>query len=124
MPDPDFLIRQNDTASLIYATLTDEDDQLVSIESAAVVFQMAPIGGGPVKVQAEATNEQSGDAISGTNVGEVSYEWQTGDTDTPGLYLAEWEVTFTDESVETFPNGGYTLVRITAEVATAAEVGP
>jgi hypothetical protein len=123
MPDPDFLIRANDTASVIYATLTDEDDEPVGIEGATVVFQMTPISGGTVKVQAEATNEQVGDDIDGSNIGDVSYEWQAGDTDTPGLYLAEWEVTYTDTTVESFPNGGYTLVRVTAEVATA-EVGP
>ena len=36
--------------------------------------------------------------------GVVRYDWQSGDTDTPGTYYVEFEVTYQDLSVETFPN--------------------
>lgn len=40
----------------------------------------------------------------GDVAGEVVYEWQPGDTDIEGGYIAEVEVTFEDGSKETFPN--------------------
>jgi Rib/alpha/Esp surface antigen-like repeat protein len=34
----------------------------------------------------------------------VRYALQNGDTDTPGTYKAEYQVTFPDGSIETFKN--------------------
>jgi hypothetical protein len=42
--------------------------------------------------------------------------WQAADTTTPGLYNAEWEVTFTDGTVATFPNERYLLVEMKADL--------
>ncbi len=112
MPDADFYIKQNDEASILTATLTDEYAVAVNIMGAAVLFQMAPIQGGVV-VGGTAVNLDAGTATRGM----VSYDWSTGQTATPGLYLGEWQVTFAGGTVQTFPNDGYTLVRIMAEVA-------
>lgn len=113
MPDAEFYIRQNDTASPITATLTDEAGAAIELTGATIKFQMAPIQGGAVKVSATATNLDTGPA----NRGQVSYQWTTGQTDTAGLYLGEWQVTFAGGAKQTFPNDGYTLVRVTGEVA-------
>ena len=44
----------------------------------------------------------------------VQYSWQAGDTDTPGLYIAEWVITYTALSQsETAPNDVYMTVSIT-----------
>jgi len=44
--------------------------------------------------------------------GAVEYQWQPGDTSKSGIYEAEWEVTYFDNSVETFPNDGYVEIEI------------
>lgn len=115
MPDPDFVLRQNDTASQIAATLTDDDGNAVSIQSATVRFNMKPIAGGPSKVAAAATNAQVGDGTDGSK-GHVLYQWLAANTDTAGLYVAEWQVTFAGSAIQTFPNDRNLLVRITPEI--------
>lgn len=44
--------------------------------------------------------------------GEVSYAWADGDTDTPDLYEAEFQVTYIDGRKQTFPNEGHFAVRV------------
>jgi hypothetical protein len=48
--------------------------------------------------------------------GDVSYQWQAGDTDEPGMFEAEWEVTFGDGTIETFPNDGYIDIHIMSDI--------
>jgi uncharacterized protein YfaS (alpha-2-macroglobulin family) len=45
--------------------------------------------------------------------GVVRYSWGTDDTDEAGRYRAEFEVTYADGSVETFPNDGFHDVVLT-----------
>lgn len=110
MPEPDFVLRQGDTASVIRATLTDADDNPVDLNAADVEFHMRPIGGTALTVDATAT-------IDSPSGGSVSYQWGTADTTTPGLYVAEWEVIYAGGDQQTFPNAGYTLVMITEQLA-------
>lgn len=44
--------------------------------------------------------------------GEVTYAWQPGDTDQPGRYLAEFEVVYSDGTIQSFPTDGYIDCRI------------
>ncbi|MCZ7536283.1 MAG: hypothetical protein M5T61_10385 [Acidimicrobiia bacterium] len=76
---------------------------------------MIPVGGGTAKVDAAAVNEQNGDGSDGSK-GDVSYAWVAGNTDTAGLFLGSWVVTFAGGAVQTYPNGGYVLIRITPAV--------
>lgn len=112
MPNDEFLLRQNDTASAITVTLTDEDGNPVDIAGATVTFRMTPVGGGTAKVDAAAVNDQNGDGSDGSK-GDVSYAWLAADTDTAGLFLGSWVVTFAGGAVQTYPNGGYVLIRVT-----------
>ena len=48
--------------------------------------------------------------------GRISYQWLAGDTDTPGVFQVEIEVTFSDETVATFPSDGYHQLTILAEI--------
>lgn len=49
--------------------------------------------------------------------GVVQYDWLTGDTATAGFYEAEFEVTYADSTIETFPNRGYIPVNIDGDIA-------
>ena len=101
------------TASAIFATLEDSNADPVDIEAATVMFKMAAIGGGTTVVAAVATNAQIGAGTTDASIGAVVYDWASGGVPgTAGRYIAEWEVTFSNGSVQTFPNGGYMLVDV------------
>lgn len=55
------------------------------------------------------------DAVNGV----VEYRWAIGDTDTPGMYLAEWEVLWNDSTIETFPTLFQDVVRIGGDLDNA-----
>lgn len=42
----------------------------------------------------------------------VSYQWTLADTDTPGLYYGQFEVTYADGKKESFPNDMPHIIRI------------
>lgn len=105
-----FYIKQNDTGPAIAGTLERPDGTAVVVTGAAVRFHLRARGGTSTKVDAVAT-------ILNGAAGSVKYDWQVGDTDTGGYFEAEWEVTYSDGSVETFPNYGNQPVIISLEIA-------
>ena len=109
----DFTIKTHDTAPFIAQTLLDWTGNPVDIAGASVIFVMSAFGEDPQFVLSEpASNDQTGDHLTDGSTGYVSYEWQDGDTDVAGAYVAEWEVTFLNGEVETFPNGGHVDIAI------------
>jgi len=50
------------------------------------------------------------------DAGIVTYSWQDGDTDETGMFEAEWEVTYSDNSIETFPNDRYIDIEIIGDI--------
>jgi len=58
-------------------------------------------------------NLVNGDAVvsDGEN-GTAYYAWNAEDTANAGSFKAEFEVTYTDGSIETFPNDGYITIEI------------
>lgn len=104
-----FSIKQNDTGPAMLATLQDASGAAVNITGALVRFHMRQIGSTQVKVDAAATIVSSLD-------GAVRYNWLAADTDTIGSYQAEFEVTYADASIETFPNDGYIRVEIIDDI--------
>lgn len=105
-----FYIKQNDTSPFLLATLKDGNDNLIDLTSATVRFHMRPIGSTTVTVDAAAV-------VVNEDQGAVKYVWDAADTDTVGSYQAEFEVTYYDGSIETFPNDGYIRVEITDDIA-------
>ena len=103
-----FRIKQNDTSPSLEATLSDANLVPVDITSATVMLHMKAVGGSVV------LDEQM--TITSDLGGVVQYDWQAGDTATVGTYYVEFEVTYADASVETFPNTGSLPLIITREL--------
>ncbi|MDB4512077.1 BppU family phage baseplate upper protein [Arenicella sp.] len=103
-----FYIKQNDTSPSILATLKDANDTPVNLTAADVRIHIKDLVGS-IKVDAEmqVINAPSGIA---------RYDWLPADTDTSGTYSVEFEVTYTDGSIETFPNTGSLALVITKEL--------
>lgn len=104
-----FYIKQNDTGPAIVATLQDANGNAINLTGAGVRFHMRSVSGGNPVVDAAATVVT---ALSGI----VRYNWVAADTDTVGTYQAEFEVTYADASIETFPNDGYIAVQIIDDI--------
>jgi uncharacterized protein YfaS (alpha-2-macroglobulin family) len=104
-----FTIRQNDTSPSLQATLKDFEGTPIPISGATVQFHMKSIDG-TLKVDQQMT-------ITDADNGVVQYDWQSGDTDTQGSYYVEFEVTYSDGSIETFPNKGNLSVVVTKELS-------
>jgi hypothetical protein len=99
----DFVIRQGDTAprlsqELPVDDLTDADVRL-HLHGLTVVDDR--------DLEAEVDDDGS----------TVFYDWAPEDTELAGYYSAEWQVTFADGKVQTFPSGGVYLVQVVEQVA-------
>ena len=103
-----FSIKQNDTSPSLQATLKDAAQSPVILSGATVKFHMKSVDG-TVKVDQPMT-------ITDANGGVVQYDWQAVDTDTVGTYYVEFEVTYADTSIETFPNNGNRVVSVVREL--------
>ena len=107
----DFHIKQDDLMPELTATLTDADDDVVDVTNATIRFHMRPKGSLTPKVDAAATKVDEAN-------GQVKYTWIAGDTDTPGDFLGEFEITWTSGSKpQRVPNEGYITIQIDAKIA-------
>jgi len=107
----DFVIKKSGLLPVITATLKDANGDPVDLTGIPVKFIMRRVNAATPKVNAAAVVD--GDQVS--NKGGVSYPWVGTDTDTGGVYEAEWEGTFVGKKM-TFPNDGYNVIRITDEL--------
>lgn len=105
----DYTVKSADAGTAIEAVLK-QNGNLVDLTGATVRFLMAPASDlTDSKVNAAAT-------IDNAAGGAVSYTWAAADLDTPGNYVAEWEVTFADGSISTFPSAVYNTIEILADL--------
>jgi hypothetical protein len=106
----DFSLKTGDTSPAIKYQLQDDDGNSVGISNFNEIrFRMR----GATEPTLAVDDDTAG-AVAVTNAteGEVKYEWQSDDTDEWGEYYAEWEVEYSDGTVETFPNDGYIQIEI------------
>lgn len=103
-----FYIKQNDTSPSVLATLKDATDTAVNLTAASVRIHMRDVAGSlKIDSAVEIINAQNG---------VIRYDWLAADTDTAGTYYVEFEVTYTDGAIETFPNTGKEVVIIQPEL--------
>ena len=98
-------IKRGDTSPALRVALKPET---VSLVGATASFQMR-YRRGAIKVDASAIIESSDPPV-------VRYNWSGSDTDTSGVFDAEFRVTYADGSIETFPNNGFIVVRVKEDV--------
>jgi len=101
-----FYIKRNDTSPAIKYQL----DPKVDLTDASVVFNMARAGGAPV------VNRGAAEIVGDPTDGIVSYSWSGADTEQAAQFRGEFEVTYADGEVETFPNDGYIRILITSDL--------
>lgn len=111
----EWFFKEGDHGEHITAQMLNDVGSAVPLFGASVRFHMrlAMVAGAPVpatKVDADAIVL---DALSAL----VQYTLSAMDTDTPGDYDVEWEVTFTDGTQQTFPAPGYDRVLISDQLA-------
>lgn len=100
-----FLIKQNDTSPSIRYALSPAS---VNILGATVRFHMS--GDDVLEVDKLAVIEQVSPPI-------VRFDWEAGDTAIAGSKKAEFEITYLNGKVETYPNDGFIPIKVTPELA-------
>jgi hypothetical protein len=110
MPEETFYIKQNDTASFLTRDLKDAFGAPVNVTAAAVVFSMRVKPAGTVKV------DEQGCTIVTAGIGRVRYEWTATNTNTADEYEGEFQVTYANGKIQTFPNDGYIPIVITDDI--------
>lgn len=97
-----FYIKRGDTSPrLVYKLLPD-----VNLTGVTVVFNMRKKGA------ANTVNRGASSIVGAAANGTVSYTWALADTAISGQFEAEFEVTYADMTVETYPNSGFITVQI------------
>jgi hypothetical protein len=103
-----FYIKQNDTSPSMLANLTDGDGNAINLTGATVNVHVKDLEG---NIKIDRTID-----IPDPLIGRVRLNWQTGDTDTVGTYYVEFEATYNDGSIETFPNDGNVTLIVVKEL--------
>lgn len=108
----DFEIKAHDRLPSIRAQLlTEADETPVDLTGASSVrFVMTTAVGAVSKVSAAAVIETP------ATLGIVRYDWLAADTNLPGKYLGEWEVTWVGGKKQTFPTGSYHTIEVLADL--------
>ena len=104
----DFSLKAHDRLPSIQATLL-SGGVAVDLTGCTVKFVMAEKTSGVVKITSAATVVTAASGI-------VRYDWAAIDTDTPGSYQAEWEVTDAGGKKQTFPTLTYHTIDILADL--------
>lgn len=107
---PDFTIKKGDTRPAIQATLSSVPTDVLS----SVVFNMKTKDGTAVVTRGSGTIVQQ---PSSTQSAIVKYQWQTADTASSGTgFQGEFEVTYNDSRIETYPNNRNLVIEITEDL--------
>ncbi len=111
-----FPLSQGDTLPILTSSLVDGAGEAIDLTTATVQFRMRATDGGALVIDSPAS------IVGVATLGNVSYSWQSGDTDTPGYYFAEWRVTYGGGGILTVPNETPILIRTRARLEDLAAI--
>lgn len=98
----EFSIKRNDTKPFIKANLQDATGSAVDLTNATGIFFNLATNDNTYTAVLSGASLTSG-TTNGSTAGVVEYQWNAGDTNRSGNYLGEFEVTYTDGTISTFP---------------------
>lgn len=104
-----FNIKRNDRSPALSAVLEAPAGSPIDLTGTSVMFFMVLDGASSPKVSAAAT------LVDAAN-GSVEYDWLGTDTDTAGLYRAEFQVTFAGGVKRTFPEADYIYINVVPDL--------
>ena len=110
MPVSTFYIKQGDTVPALEVFLKDAFGAPVNVTGATIKFSMRVKPAGAVKVSSQAAS------IVTAGTGRVKYAWVAANTDTADEYEGEFEVTFSNGGIQTFPNDSHISIVVTDDV--------
>jgi hypothetical protein len=108
----DFSIKAHDRLPSISAQFKTNGAAVNLSTATSVNFIMRVKGGTTVAINAPAT-------VVNASAGTVRYDWAAGDTNAPGDYEAEWQVTWATGIKQTFPTLTYHTVAVLADLDNA-----
>lgn len=101
--------KQNDTAPLT-GELTENGSPVDLSQASKVEFFMTKTKGEDPVVSEVAE-------IVEPTAGEVRYQFTPEEVSEAGIFLAEWQVTFADSTIQTFPNVGYMRLKFDEDLS-------
>lgn len=104
-----FYLKRGDTSPALVFVL---EPPSTVLSGATVVFNMRNRSTSVVAVSRAAAV-----IVTATGTPTVRYDWAAGDTATAGAYDGEFEITYSDLSVETFPNASNITIVIAGDIA-------
>lgn len=110
------MLKQGDTEPNFKAQLLDGENKpvdLVNVTDSDLSFHLRQKGAPTAKIVSSSM------VITNADKGHVKYEWANdgSDTDAPGVFDAEVELTDADGEITTFPGDGYVTVQIEEQLA-------
>ena len=103
-------IKRNDTRPYWPVTLTFNDGSVADLTGASVRFIARRKSDGQVKIDATAT-------VTDPSNGVCEWRPDAAETDEAGLFDCEWEVTYSDSTIQTFPTIGYDRLKVIGDLA-------
>ena len=107
-----YTVTEGDTLAPIQGIIYKGDGTPQDLTGATVKFNMRQADEGDMKV-----TEGAGAVVGNPSNGEVKYEWQDADVDTPGLYDGEFIITIGGKTL-TFPNRNKIIVSVIPKLST------
>jgi hypothetical protein len=100
--------------------LRQANKQPLDLQGSAATFVMRLRGAATPTVQASMAILQTGDAVTGINIGMAEYGWLTGDTNVSGIYDVEVLVVDPGGNPIRVPNDSYLELQILGNLSVAS----